>query len=50
MQEKEIDIIEELNTNQGSCIDIEGYYLPNIDILSKVMRPSNIFNNLIDNL
>ena len=49
MQEKEIDIIKELNSNQGNKIDIEGYYLPNTDTLSKAMRPSRIFNDIIDN-
>jgi len=49
MQEKEIDIIKELNSNQGNCIHIKGYYLPNHDILSEAMRPSGILNALIDN-
>ena len=49
MQEKEIDIVKELNSNQGNCIHIEGYYLPNHYILSKAMRPSVILNALIDN-
>ena len=49
MQEKEIDIIKELNSNLGNKIDIEGYYLPNKDTLIKAMRPSRIFNDIIDN-
>tara|TARA_B100001093_G_scaffold331603_1_gene316620 strand:+ start:26486 stop:28714 length:2229 start_codon:yes stop_codon:yes gene_type:complete len=49
MQEKEIDIVKELNANQGNCIHIKGYYLPNHDILSEAMRPSVILNELIDN-
>ena len=49
MQEKEIDIIKELNSNLGNKIDIEGYYLPNTDTLIKAMRPSRIFNDIIDN-
>ena len=48
LQEKEIDIIKELNLNQGNNIDIEGYYLPNTDVLTKAMRPSRIFNDIID--
>ena len=46
---KEIDIIKELNSNSGNKIDIEGYYLPNKDTLTKAMRPSRIFNDIIDN-
>ena len=49
MQEKEIDIIKELNSNSGNKIDIEGYYLPNKDTLTKAMRPSRIFNDIINN-
>ena len=49
MQEKEVDIVKELNSNQGNCIHIKGYYLPNHDILSEAMRPSGILNALIDN-
>ena len=49
MQEKEIDIIKELNSNLGNKIDIDGYYLPNADTLIKAMRPSRIFNDIIDN-
>ena len=49
MQEKEIDIIKELNSNLGNKIDIDGYYLPNADTLIKAMRPSLIFNDIIDN-
>ena len=48
MQEKEIDIIKELNSNLGNKIDIDGYYLPNKDTLTKAMRPSRIFNDIID--
>tara|TARA_B100000900_G_scaffold64805_1_gene50026 strand:+ start:4734 stop:6962 length:2229 start_codon:yes stop_codon:yes gene_type:complete len=49
MQENEIDIVKELNSNQGNCVHIKGYYLPDHDILSEAMRPSVILNSLIDN-
>jgi len=49
MQENEIDIVKELNSNQGNCVHIKGYYLPDHDILSEAMRPSVILNALIDN-
>jgi isocitrate dehydrogenase len=46
--ENESKIVEELNKVQGSATDIKGYYEPNEDITSIVMRPSVTFNNIID--
>jgi len=43
-------IVEELNGAQGKAINLEGYYLPNKELVSKVMRASLTFNKVIDNL
>jgi len=43
-------IIDELNSAQGKTINLEGYYLPNKELVSKVMRASLTFNNVIDSL
>lgn len=42
------DIIEELNKVQGSAQDIGGYYFPELEKVSAVMRPSKKLNTLID--
>ena len=40
-------IIAELNSEQGSAVDLQGYYHPNAQIATKVMRPSMTFNNAL---
>ena len=47
---KETDIVNELNKVQGSAMNIEGYYEPKENLVSEAMRPSEIFNSIIDNL
>ena len=49
LKERELDILTELNENQGYAHDIKGYYMPCKDLVSVFMRPSNILNKLIDN-
>ncbi len=44
-----IDIIKELNVSQGFKQNIDGYYFPNKKLLTKVMRPSELFNTIVDN-
>ena len=44
-----IDIIKELNVSQGFKQNIDGYYFPNKQLLTKVMRPSELFNTIVDN-
>lgn len=46
----EAKIIEELNASQGGKVDIGGYYQPNLEKVSSAMRPSGVFNEIIDNL
>lgn len=48
LSENESKIVEELNSVQGSAVDLKGYYEPNEDITSKAMRPSVTFNNIIE--
>ena len=43
-------IIDELNTIQGQPVEIEGYYLPNEDLVSTSMRPNNTFNKILDSI
>lgn len=45
----EASIINELNAAQGQLMNIGGYYMPDIQKASSAMRPSAIFNSLIDN-
>jgi len=40
----ETKIVSELNGAQGSAVDISGYYQPNTDAASKIMRPSSCLN------
>ena len=50
LETNEKNIIEQLNNSQGKKIDIGGYYHPDEEMLSKVMRPSTLFNNAINSL
>jgi len=40
----EDQIVKELNEAQGVSIDMQGYFLPNEDIVKRAMRPSATFN------
>lgn len=40
-------IVAELNAVQGQPADIGGYYLPDLQKLDAVMRPSAVFNNVL---
>jgi len=48
LSENESVIIDELLGAQGSPVDIGGYFFPNEDATSKVMRPSETLNSIID--
>jgi len=41
-------ITNELISCQGAPIDIGGYYKPNSDLVSEAMRPSKIFNDILE--
>ncbi|MCP3752830.1 NADP-dependent isocitrate dehydrogenase [Pseudomonas sp. SBB6] len=47
LAEHEATIVAELNAVQGKPIDIGGYYYPDAELTSKVMRPSQTFNSAI---
>jgi isocitrate dehydrogenase len=44
----ESSIVAELNSAQGISMDIDGYYFPDPDKVSKAMRPSLTFNKILD--
>ncbi|MCD6526265.1 MAG: NADP-dependent isocitrate dehydrogenase [Desulfuromonas sp.] len=46
----EAKINKELLAAQGSPVDIDGYYMPNVAIVSAAMRPSATLNAIIDAL
>ena len=48
MQEKEAQIIAELNEAQGAPVDLGGYYQPKDALASEAMRPSATLNAIID--
>lgn len=50
LQENEEAIVNELNSVQGSPVDLGGYYFPNTEKASEAMRPSATFNNIIEEL
>ncbi|HIM95364.1 MAG TPA: NADP-dependent isocitrate dehydrogenase [Gammaproteobacteria bacterium] len=43
-------IISELNAVQGGPVELGGYYQPNPELVTKVMRPSATFNAIIDSI
>jgi isocitrate dehydrogenase len=47
LKENESKIVFELNNVQGKSIDINGYYLPNDELVSKQMRASITFNSIL---
>ena len=40
--------MKEIEESQGSPALIGGYYLPDSKLVSEIMRPSAIFNGIID--
>jgi len=48
MKDNEAKIIEELVAAQGSPVDLGGYFLPDNETASQVMRPSKTLNAIID--
>lgn len=40
-------IVAELNAAQGSAVNIGGYYRPNPELVTKVMRPSSTLNDIL---
>jgi isocitrate dehydrogenase len=50
MSSNEEKIAQELIDAQGSPMDIGGYYLPNPEMASKAMRPSETLNNILSSI
>ena len=50
LTKNESEIVAELNGAQGKIVDLGGYYRPNKELVSKVMRSSDSFNAVIDSL
>jgi len=50
LADNESEIIKELNAAQGKPVDIGGYYKPNIELVTKAMRPSATFNTALKSL
>ena len=50
LAENEQFIINELNSIQGKPINIGGYYEPDETLATKSMRPSSIFNSIIESI
>ncbi|WP_421802550.1 NADP-dependent isocitrate dehydrogenase [Flagellimonas sp.] len=50
MSSNEEKIAQELINAQGSPVDIGGYYLPNPEVASKAMRPSETFNEILNSI
>ena len=46
----EAKIVDELNAVQGKAVDLGGYYRPDKEKVSKVMRASETLNAIIDSL
>jgi isocitrate dehydrogenase len=50
LEENESKILDELLAAQGKSVEIGGYYKPDIDMVTKAMRPSPTFNAAIESL
>jgi isocitrate dehydrogenase len=50
LTENEAKIVEELGSVQGSSVDIDGYYRPDVDKVVAAMRPSATFNAALEAL
>jgi len=50
MSSNEEKIAQELIDAQGTSVNIGGYYLPNPELASKAMRPSNTLNTILEGI
>jgi len=48
LADKEDMIVEEMMAAQGHPVELGGYYLPNLELATKAMRPSPTFNSTIE--
>ncbi len=47
LAENEQQIVDEMNGEQGRKVNIGGYYLPDVEMAEKIMRPSETLNKVI---
>jgi isocitrate dehydrogenase len=50
IEQNQAKIDTELVEAQGKPVDIGGYYLPDLELVAKHMRPSQTFNKIIDSM
>ena len=50
LSKNENQIINEIDSTQGCKVDLGGYYNTNDEITKQVMRPSKLFNEIINNI
>ncbi len=50
LENNETTILNELNSAQGKAVDMNGYYRPDENLVSKAMRPSETFNQILSTL
>ena len=50
LKTNESEIISELNTKKIPVIDMKGYYYPDYKAIKDAMRPSLIFNSIVDHI
>jgi isocitrate dehydrogenase len=50
LAENETKIVDEMNSVQGHAVDLGGYYHPNREKTSGVMRPSGTFNAILESV
>jgi len=50
MKEQQNKIVEDLAEVQGNGVDMGGYYLPDDAMMMRIMRPSETFNAILDQL
>lgn len=50
LQAEEKKIVDELNSAQGSPVEIGGYYRPDVSLVDQAMRPSDTFNAIISSI
>jgi isocitrate dehydrogenase len=48
LSENESKIIEEMLASEGKSVDLGGYYYPTAEKVSKAMRPSKTFNDILE--
>jgi len=50
LEDNENQIVDELIIIQDKSMDIDGYYLPSKELVSKAMRPSKTFNTILSKI